>query len=125
MQLSVTGANAACDGLCGTPCDSGADIIFHTAAHGEVAICNLNADGFAAASGGSAAMNTGSAVQDTTTISGTIAHAHKRNSSDTILSQMTCGEGSGEIQFSSLDFGDNETLTVTALTITFTSASLS
>lgn len=124
MQLSATGANAACDGLCGTPCDSGADIIFHTSGDGEVAICDLNSDGFGAAASGVATMSTGSAVQDTTTTAGTIDHAHIRNSSDTILTQHTCGVGSGEIQFSSLTFGNNETLTVTSLTITFTNSAL-
>jgi hypothetical protein len=123
MQISSPGANATCDGFVDT-LDSGF-VWFHTAAHGEVAKCPMNATAFGAAAAGVATMNTGTAVEDTTTTAGTIDHAHLAKSDNTLMSLMTCGVGSGEVQFSSLTFGNNETLRVTSLTVAWTVTAIS
>lgn len=129
LQLSASGANFAVDGLCNTvatsPVDSGGSLRFHTASDNEVADCPFNTNAFAAASGGTAAMSTGTAVSDTNTTAGTIDHAHIiDNDTTTILAECTVGVGSGDIQFSSLTFGTGETLTVTSFSITFTNSTL-
>ena len=123
MQIIAAVGNAMLDTLL-DDFDSGGSILFHTSGDSEVADCALNSDAFAAASGGSASMNTGSAVEDTNTTAGTIAHAHLVTSGSTIETQLTCGVGSGELQFSSLTFGDGETLTVSSLTVSMTTAAL-
>ena len=123
MQLVADAANAMLDALL-DDFDSGGYILFHTSGDAEVANCPLNADAFAGAAAGSAAMSTGSAVTDTTTTAGVVAHAHLVTVGATIETQLTCGIGSGEIQFSSLTYGTNETLTVSSLVVSMTTAAL-
>jgi len=123
MNLSTTGANTVCDAFVDQR-DSGY-VIFHTAAHAEVAKPQFNNPAFGAAVAGVATMSTVSDVQDADTTAGTINHAHLLKSDDTIMSQCTCGTGAEEFVFSSLTFVNGETIKITSLTVTWTPTAMS
>ena len=118
MQYAEAGANACGDGF--VDLLNLGFVLFHTAGDAEVAQPTFNNPAFGATAAGVATMETGSAVEDTTTTAGTVAHAHILKSDDTQMGHATCGVGSGEFQFSSLAFGNNETLRIVAMTITWT-----
>ena len=118
MDITTAGASAACDGFV-DQLNSGY-IIFHTSGDGLVGKCPMNNPAYGDATDGDASLITTVAVCTTATTAGTIEHAHHTKSDDELLSKLTCGVGTGEVQFSSLSYGDDETLTVTSLTVSWT-----
>jgi len=123
MQLSATGGNAACDGF--VDILDGGGFLFHTSGDVEVALCPLLTPAFDASAAGASAMSTASNIEDTTAAGGTIDHAHLTTSGSVIASQMTCGVGTGEVQFSdSLVVAPDALVRVTAFTASWTVASL-
>jgi hypothetical protein len=116
MDINEDSANLACAAYVGQ-LDSGF-FLFHTVAHAEVARCPLYSTAFGAPSGGISTMDVVSAdVEDTDVDGGTIQHAHLAESDDTLTSKLTCGVGTGEVQFSSLVFALHEELKITAFTV--------
>ena len=118
MQYATAGANACGDGFVDL-LNSGF-VLFHTAGDAEVAKPTFNNPAFGATVAGVATMEIVTNVEDATTTAGTIDHAHILKSDDTIMGKATCGVGTGEFQFSSLAFGNNETLRIVDMTITWT-----
>jgi hypothetical protein len=112
----------SCDVVCDAFVDEldGGSIMFHTSGDAEVAKCPLNTPAFGSAVNGVATMETGTPVVDSSTTAGTIQHAHCLDSVDAIRSKHTCGTGAEEFVFSTLEFTNNESLTVDSFTITWT-----
>lgn len=127
MDITGTAADLLLDGLLGdaSMVDGGQEFHFHSAAHTAIAQCAFNADAFAAASGGTAAMNSATAVQDTGTVAGDVDHSHFVTTAGMVFSQLTCGTSSAsEMVFSSLTIGSGETLTVDSFGVSFTVGAL-
>lgn len=122
MLISAAGANDACNGFVDA-LDAGF-VWFHTAVDAEVAKCPMNATAFGPAVAGVAPMLVVLVVEDGTTTAGIIDHGHLAKSDNTLAAKMTCGVGSGEVQFSSLTFGAGEILRVTSLTVAWTATAI-
>lgn len=111
--LADAGRNAALNAV--TALLNSGKIRFHTSANVVVATCTFGATAFASASAGSAAAN--SITADTNAVGGTIAHAHLTKSDDTVILDVSCGVGTGEIQLSSLTVGAGDRVAVSSLTL--------
>ena len=111
--LANVGRNAALDAL--TALLNSGKIVLHTSAHGVVATLTFGATAFGAASSGSAAAN--AITADTNAAGGTVAHAHLTKSDDTVIFDVTCGVGSGELQLSSLAVSAGDRVAASSLAI--------
>jgi len=97
---------------------SGGSIFFSDSAFSEIAICRLNNPAFGAASAGVATLIVSPAVQDTSTIAGTIANAAFRDRDDVTKFNCTVAVSGGDITVPTVTIPAGVTLTVTSLTYT-------
>ncbi len=120
MNLAYSMCNAICNAFVDL-LDSG-NILFHNTAHSSIGVCPMNAAAYSSAVTGVATMAVSPAVTDATTMAGTVEHAHLQDANDALLAKMTCGVDSEEFVFSSLTFALNDTITITACTVTWAGA---
>lgn len=105
--------NAAVDAV--TALLNSGKIKLHTSGNSAVATLTFGATAFGAASSGSASAN--AITSDTNAAGGTVDHAHLTKSDDTVILDLSCGVGSGELQLTSLTVGAGDTVSMSAGTI--------
>ena len=94
---------------------------FHTSGHVAVATCPLSATAFGTPSAGTITAN--AITNDSSTVAGTITHAHLYTSGGTEQCTFSVSTSGAEINLSSLTFANGDTLSVSALTITMPAGS--
>jgi len=122
MQLNYESANASCSGFISNL--NGGAISFHDSGDSEIINCAMNTPAFDNPVSGVSAMSTSSTVQDVSTGSGVIDHAHFLQADDSIYSQMTCATSGAEFNFSTLEFDEGETLVIDSLSVGWTATTL-
>lgn len=110
--------NAAVDGVCAL-LNSG-KIKLHTSGHAVVATLTFGSTAFGAAATGSASAN--AITSDTNAAGGTVEHAHFTKSDDSVVLDLSCGVGTGELQLTSLTVGAGDTVSMSAATISIASS---
>ena len=113
MQIIDTVRNSIVDVFDGV---NGGTLRFHTSAHAQVASLALSATAFGAPSAGT--ITAAAITSDTSTVAGTVAHAHLYTSGGVEQCTFTVGTSGAEIILSSLTFANGDTLSVSSLTIT-------
>ena len=112
--LTADGQNAACDGYVDTL--NLGTIVFHTAAHAEVATCTFANPAFGAAAAGVA--TAGAITSDPHATGGTANHVHILKSDSTDMGSYTCAVGSGEFNMNAVIIPAGAIVQITAGTIT-------
>lgn len=117
IGLAAAAANAAVNAITAL-LDSGGYLQFQTSAGAEVSKNTFATDSFGAASGGVATAN--AIASDATTVAGTVTKCHAKTAANAVVFQatVTATGGGGDITMPSTTFANNETLSVTSMTLT-------